>query len=295
MKVVYVVLHYQVAQETICCVESLLQNARVDEQNILIVDNGSSNNSAEILAEKYADVPNVLLVKAGANLGFANGNNLGYQYARETLGADIVAILNNDIVVEDARFTNKLVQACTACPDAAVLAPDIITPLGIHQNPARTDQISIQQVRHNLRYNRFLNFVLRIPIVRKILVKYLVKRRNKIELEKAEAPVPETDLTNIVPHGAFVIFNKQYLLSQKLAFNPKTFLYCEEELLYEHLMRNGMQSRFYPALQVKHLEDCSTNAITDNNQIKKRLFLAKHKIKSLKILLSVLKSENEDY
>lgn len=295
MQVAYVILHFQVTQETINCVESLLQNFGIDDQYILIVDNGSTNNSVEILTEKFADKKNVLLLKTGANLGFANGNNVGYKFAREKLGTDIVAILNNDIVIEDNCFTDKLIKACIACSDSAVLAPDIITPIGIHQNPARIEQISIRQVQHNLTYNRFLNFVLRIPIVRKAVVNYLVKRRNHKEAEKANKPMLESERANIVPHGAFVIFNKRYTESQELAFNPDTFLYCEEELLYEHLVRNGFQSRYCPGLQVKHLEDCSTNAITDNNQIKKRLFLAKYKIKSLKVLKAILKSENKDY
>jgi len=59
---------------------------------IIVVDNGSSDNSVSVL-EKY---PGIRFISSKENLGFAEGNNLG---ARNSKGRYIV-FLNNDTIVE---------------------------------------------------------------------------------------------------------------------------------------------------------------------------------------------------
>jgi GT2 family glycosyltransferase len=72
---------------------------------ILIVDNGSTDGSESVLRERF---PLVDFIQAGANLGFAGGNNLGIRYALEQ-GADFVWLLNNDTVV-DPEALSELVK-----------------------------------------------------------------------------------------------------------------------------------------------------------------------------------------
>jgi O-antigen biosynthesis protein len=60
---------------------------------IVVVDNGSTDGSAEWLQENYPDVRVVALTE---NLGFGGGSNAGVRAARN----DIVVLLNNDMRVE---------------------------------------------------------------------------------------------------------------------------------------------------------------------------------------------------
>lgn len=60
---------------------------------ILIVDNASTDGSAELLAQNF---PAVRVLRLNENLGFAGGSNAGFQEARN----DIVVLLNNDMRVE---------------------------------------------------------------------------------------------------------------------------------------------------------------------------------------------------
>jgi GT2 family glycosyltransferase len=60
---------------------------------VAVVDNASTDGSVELLRGQF---PQVCLVEAGSNLGFAGGCNLGI---RATAG-DYVALVNNDTVVE---------------------------------------------------------------------------------------------------------------------------------------------------------------------------------------------------
>lgn len=57
---------------------------------VIVVDNASTDGSADGIAARH---PDVVLVPAGANLGFAAGNNLGLRHAGD---ADWILLLNPD-------------------------------------------------------------------------------------------------------------------------------------------------------------------------------------------------------
>lgn len=59
---------------------------------LIVVDNGSTDNS---VAQIRAAYPDVTLIETGKNLGFAGGNNCGIRHAIEA-GAEYVWLLNND-------------------------------------------------------------------------------------------------------------------------------------------------------------------------------------------------------
>jgi len=62
---------------------------------VVVVDNGSSDNSAQIIPPAF---PSIHFIETGKNLGYAEGNNVGIRYALEK-GADFLFILNNDTTV----------------------------------------------------------------------------------------------------------------------------------------------------------------------------------------------------
>jgi GT2 family glycosyltransferase len=81
----------------------------------IVVDNGSTDGSASAIETR-----DVELIRTGANLGFAGGNNVGIRAALER-GADWVLLVNNDAVA-GAGLAAALEQAAEARPDAGVLA-----------------------------------------------------------------------------------------------------------------------------------------------------------------------------
>jgi GT2 family glycosyltransferase len=99
--------------------DSLLGQSQRAE--IIVVDNASSDGSAELIEAKY---PQVILLKNNHNLGFAGGVNPGIRYAMEQ-GAEYVALLNNDAVVEK-QWLKHLVAFLGAHPKAGIATSKMI-------------------------------------------------------------------------------------------------------------------------------------------------------------------------
>ncbi|HUH14869.1 MAG TPA: glycosyltransferase family 2 protein [Gaiellaceae bacterium] len=115
MRVVAVVLSWNGREDTLACLESL------QGIDTVVVDNGSTDGSAAAVAERH---PEVELVRAGVNLGFAGGNNVGIRRALDR-GADWVLLVNNDATVEPG-IVDALAAAAAARPDAGVLACKVL-------------------------------------------------------------------------------------------------------------------------------------------------------------------------
>jgi GT2 family glycosyltransferase len=118
--VVAVVLTWNGREDTLACLASLAVIPDRPER-VVVVDNDSSDGTAEAVAERF---PEVELVRTGANLGFAGGNNRGIERAL-ALGADHVLILNNDAEVEPGAI-RALVDAAGERPDAGSLGAKIL-------------------------------------------------------------------------------------------------------------------------------------------------------------------------
>jgi GT2 family glycosyltransferase len=90
-QVACIILNWNRWQDTIECIAALKQSTYAC-LTVVVVDNGSSNDSVPRIRAAY---PDVLLLESGDNLGFAGGNNVGIRYALAH-GADFIWLLNND-------------------------------------------------------------------------------------------------------------------------------------------------------------------------------------------------------
>lgn len=116
-----VVLNWNGGPDTVACLESLGELA-YDNHRIVVVDNGSTDDSAAMIAARFPQLP---LVRTGTNLGYAGGNNAGVDWCRANSPADFFLILNNDTTV-DPSLLQELVGAAIAHPDIGVFGPKIL-------------------------------------------------------------------------------------------------------------------------------------------------------------------------
>jgi GT2 family glycosyltransferase len=103
--VVVVVLNWNGLNETRSCLDAL-GKVTYPKVKVVVVDNGSTDGSVDVLQAEY---PQVMLLPLSENVGFAGGNNHGLCHALRQ-GADYVLLLNNDArIAPDA--VDVLVQA----------------------------------------------------------------------------------------------------------------------------------------------------------------------------------------
>jgi hypothetical protein len=118
-RIAVIVLNWNGAADTLACLVSL-SKVRQPAFTTLVVDNGSSDGSAEIVRKAF---PLVELLELPCNLGFAAGNNAGFASLRGK-GYDTVLFLNNDTIVDDG-FLEPLVNALQE-PWVGIAVPKIL-------------------------------------------------------------------------------------------------------------------------------------------------------------------------
>jgi len=99
------------------CLQSLCAQA-YDNYEIIVVDNASSDGSADYVEAHY---PTVRLIRSAANLGFGGGNNLGARHAT----GDYLVFINMDTVVHQHWLT-PLVQTLQDNPDIGMATSKIL-------------------------------------------------------------------------------------------------------------------------------------------------------------------------
>src|SRR5512134_2148476 len=79
------------------CLKSLYESGLKSTFDVVVVDNGSTDGSQDMLAEKY---PDVLLIQNAGNVGLGKASNQGI----EATNGRYVLLLNNDTIVNEAAL-----------------------------------------------------------------------------------------------------------------------------------------------------------------------------------------------
>jgi GT2 family glycosyltransferase len=105
------------------CLESLEGQDHIHD--VIVVDNGSSDNSIETIENKYK---NSILIKLPKNTGFTGGVNAGISYAIDK-DYEYCALLNNDAVV-DRNWLSGLVHSLKNNPDVGIATCKLLSSDG---------------------------------------------------------------------------------------------------------------------------------------------------------------------
>lgn len=119
-RVVIVLLNWNGRDDTLACLASL-RDVVDDDVSVLVVDNGSTDDSVAAIRAAHPDVE---LIETGANLGYAGGNNVGIRHA-VAAGAEFVLVLNNDTTCAPDVVT-RLLEAASRHPRAGMFCPRIL-------------------------------------------------------------------------------------------------------------------------------------------------------------------------
>lgn len=279
----FVVLHYQNSDVTIKSIETILSLKLDYEYYIVIVDNCSPNKSGYELNEKYKNIDNIKIIINDRNIGFAKANNVGYKYAKKVLGSNIIIVMNNDVFIKDKESVENIVSLSNI-KKVHIIAPNIITLNEIHQNPMKLDKLSTKKIVKSYIRLRCMKIFYSIPYINEKIFKIEIKRRNIWKDKNLNNDNWKTEKYNIVPHGACVIYTKKWIDKEDIAFIPDTFMYLEEDILFDYILEKGYKTFYTPGVKVLHCEGASVEKVS-NNSLKREIFITQNLIKSMKIIL----------
>lgn len=95
-----IIVNYQTFELTRDTINSILKYTYPFNYEIIVVDNGSLDNSLNQLKDYFKD--KVKFIASSTNLGFASGNNKGLKIAK----GRYVLLLNSDTIVKKGTLTN---------------------------------------------------------------------------------------------------------------------------------------------------------------------------------------------
>lgn len=204
-----IILNYLTWQETIKEVHAVKGILGDRPHEIIVVDNCSPNDSYDQL-QAACDPALFTLIRSQRNGGYASGNNIGLRYAAEK-GHRYSWILNNDIEFKDPDVLDKMLQVFAQDSKIAVVSPDIYSPEGYLFN-----RDAIKPGVWDLTFGMFS-----------------YKKRGR-----AEEDAKKGWLYVYRPQGCCMLTDTQKM-QQADFMDEYTFLYCEEIILAERLLKNG--------------------------------------------------------
>lgn len=109
------------------CLTSIRGAAYGQPCQVLVIDNASSDGSADMAEERF---PEVRVVRNKANLGFSAANNRGVALS----SGDYVLLLNSDACLNPGTL-ESLVERMDREPGVGIIGPRIENPDGLVESP----------------------------------------------------------------------------------------------------------------------------------------------------------------
>lgn len=245
-KIVAVILNFKTWKETIDCVNALL-NMNYSNHEIVIVENGSGNESLDRLQKYYCNNNKVHIVVSGENLGFARGNNLGIRKAVKDLGANFVYVANNDTVNTGEELYNQILAEYEE--SVGVLSPTVQKLDGSYHLPAINTDDVIKEMNRAY-FSALYSYIFFHRVTRKQVT--INKTNNFEETQK-----------NLIIHK-YILQGCAYFLTPDFfkIFNglfSGTFLYWEELDLLLLMQKACLNTKLVKTDRVIHKINASTN------------------------------------
>lgn len=132
MKLSILIVNWNTRDLAAKCINSILKHAPHFDFEIVIVDNASSDGSADTLVNLFGHNKHIRVIQSLRNLGFARANNLAFENSH----GEFILMLNPDTEVRENALT-LMVEYVEAHPGVGILGPKLLNPDGTIQHSVR--------------------------------------------------------------------------------------------------------------------------------------------------------------
>ena len=224
-----IIINYKTPELLLQCIDSLYKYEDSSQFEIIVLDNDSQDNSVSLVRKKY---PDIILIEAPANFGFAKGNNIAVKASTSAY----LFFLNSDTILT-APVLAQLIANLKSSPAASLVAPRLL-------NEDKSVQASVFKFPTVMRAVFESLFLVSIFPASTLFGDY----RN-FDYKKPMA----VDYVS----GACFLMQKS-LFEQVNGFDESFFMYAEEADMMLRLAKLGYQCYYHPVGDIIHLGGASS-------------------------------------
>jgi hypothetical protein len=257
----FIVVNRNTADLLVRCLDYIFQSDLDPNPEVVVVDNGSSDNSVSRVKEGY---PQVIVIEAGSNLGFAAANNKAVQQAK----GDFLLLVNTDALLQKG-CAQSLLQIMEADPRVGMVGPQLLNEDGSPQTSYEaTPTLATETLNRSLLKRLFPS---RFP----------GKSRKLSEPEQVETLI-----------GAVMMIRRQ-ALEELGGFDEDYFFFMEETDLAVRMREAGWKVVHDPLASAVHLQGATAKTYYASARIEfyrsRYIFFRKHYgLRAMRLLKGVL-------
>ena len=299
MKIAFVILNYNTYEETRDCILSVEEKLDTTDYRIVIVDNCSTDDSADKLTGFIKEREKCELIHNSENLGFARGNNVGIAYVNQNYNPEYVAVCNSDTEIISDNLVSVL-DAEYQKSNFAVFGPLILKESGTYgkvpQKPDSKEEL-LKYLKRLKRNKKITELGIRKLTDSFYSLKQLIERifngyifKSSVQRSKDVINIPKY-VRHAALSGCFYVFSKKAFEYIK-GFDERTFLYFEEYFLYRSIINHGLVMVYDPEVAICHRVSRAVNRFYDGKK-EVALFKNKYLTESLNLYLATLDEMKE--
>lgn len=226
-----IIVNYKTRDVTAKAIQSILEHSGALDLEVIVVDNDSQDDSVEVLR---ADFPQVTVLAAGHNGGYAWGNNIGIRQAR----GRYLLVLNPDAQVYDGTL-ERAVAYMRANPDIGILGGHVSLENGTQQ-PTLFREVSLGKLFWS------------------IMVPNRILRQSTLFGDQRYASLSRDTTQDIdIVAGCFMMISRE-VVDKVGMMDDRFFMYSEESEWCWRVRQAGLKVRYNPDIRLMHYGAVST-------------------------------------
>ncbi len=237
MNLSIIIVNWNTRKLLVDCVKSIVSSKPNLRYEIIVVDNGSSDNSVDVV--NRLKIKNLHIVENGENLGYSKANNIGIKRAK----GEYILLLNSDTKVKNNAI-DSLYEFAESHPDAGVVGSKLLNADGTLQTSC-----------------------FRFPTITNAVREYWFGQKGLFGKYTPQGNEPVA--VDVVVGASFLITPKA--LKKIGGLDEKYFFFWEDLDYCREVRRHGMKVYYLPTSEVIHYHGSSVRKIVRKDDAWRKL------------------------